>query len=193
MDIQVTYLSVNRRGKPQRDARRFAGPSLQVGRGTQCQIHLPDPRVALQHARITVSEAGATIDAEPGRLVVNGRAVDGVRLNAGDRVEVGPYVLEVEAAPAGVALALTVKLVQALDAAGGRAKLRLPRVSKRRLSYLAFFATLLLCLLMPLGPDLLGYAAVESAGEPANDRQSIVRALAAHFTQAWNQIGRAHV
>ena len=195
MDIQVTYLSVNRRGKPQRDARRFAGPSLQVGRGTQCQIHLPDPRVALQHARITVSEAGATIDAEPGRLVVNGRAVDGVRLNAGDRVEVGPYVLEVEAAPAGVALALTVKLVQALDAAGGRAfRLRLPRVSKRRLSYLAFFATLLLCLLMPLGPDLLGYAAVESAGEPANDRQGIVRALAAHFTQAWNPgpVSRSH-
>ena len=67
MDIQVTHVSVNRRGQPQRESRRLAGPSLQVGRGTQCQIHLPDPRVALQHARIEVSEAGAAIDAEARR------------------------------------------------------------------------------------------------------------------------------
>src|SRR6185295_2764323 len=102
MDIQVTYVTVNRRGQPQRDQQRVAGPTIIIGRGTQCQIHLPDPRIALQHAQIAVSETGAMISAEPGRIQVNGRAVEGARLAVGDEVEVGPYLLEVEAPPAGV-------------------------------------------------------------------------------------------
>ena len=196
MDIQVTHVSVNRRGQPQRESRRLAGPSLQVGRGTQCQINLPDPRVALQHARIEVSETGAAIDAEPGRLVVNGRAVDGVRLVVGDRIEVGPYLLAVEAPPAGVAFALSVTLDRRsmpVPASWGF-RLRMPRVSKRRLSYLAFFATLLLCLLVPLGPDLLGYGADVGVGQSASEQQNIVRALSTQFVQAWNPgpVSRSH-
>jgi len=58
MDIQVTFVSVNQRGQPQRDQRRVSGTSFTVGRGSQCQIHLPDARVALNHAHIVVSETG---------------------------------------------------------------------------------------------------------------------------------------
>ena len=74
MDIQVTYISLNRRGLEQRDQQRVAGPLINIGRGTQCQVHLPDPRVALQHAQITVAEAGVTLEAEPGRIQTAGRS-----------------------------------------------------------------------------------------------------------------------
>ncbi len=136
MDIQVTYISVNKRGQQQRDQQRAAGPTINIGRGTQCQIHLPDPRVALQHAVITVSEAGAILAAEPGRVQINGRAVDGAKLAVGDRIEAGPYLLEVEAPPAGIPLALTVTLVVPLQSfgEGRRFGLRPPRLSKRRLA-----------------------------------------------------------
>jgi len=91
MDIQVTYISVNRRGLQQRDQQRVAGPTINIGRGTQCHIHLPDPRIALQHAHVTVSESDAFLEAEPGRIQVNGRAVDGAKLAVGDRIDAGPY------------------------------------------------------------------------------------------------------
>src|SRR5258706_15312035 len=101
MDIQVTYISVNKRGQQQRDQQRAAGPTINIGRGTQCQIHLPDPRVALQHAVITVSEAGAILAAEPGRVQINGRAVDGAKLAVGDPIKAGPELPWGEAPPGG--------------------------------------------------------------------------------------------
>src|SRR5262245_29597327 len=132
MDIQVTHVTVNRRGQPQRDQQRIPGPTVTIGRGTQCQIHLPDPRIALQPAQITVSETEATISApEAGRLQVNGRATDGARLAVGDSVEVGPYLLEVEAPPPGIPLAVSVRLVVPLASIGGdgrRFVLRRPRL-----------------------------------------------------------------
>jgi predicted CXXCH cytochrome family protein len=196
MDIQVTHISVNRRGQQQRDQQRVAGPSINIGRGTQCQIHLPDPRVALQHARISVSDSGAAIDAEPGRILVNGRGVDGVKLSVGDRIEVGPYLLEVEAAPAGIPLALAVTLVQPLEnkVGEGRFTLRMPRVSKRRLSYIAFFGALLLCLLVPIAPDLVGISSKSDAKHAADPKENTLRAMSAKFVQSWNPgpVSRSH-
>jgi hypothetical protein len=147
---------------------------------------LPDPRIALQHAVITVSEAGATLEAESGRVQINGRAVDGAKLAVGDRIEAGPYLLEVEAPPAGVPLALTVTLVVPLQSfgEGRRFGLRPPRLSKRRLAYIGFLGTLLLCLLVPIAPDLLGYSsAAKSVSEGA---KGIVGTTAAKFVQKWN-------
>ncbi len=198
MDIQVTYISVNRRGLPQRDQQRVAGPSINIGRGTQCQIHLPDPRVALDHAHISVSEAGAVLEAEPGRIQVNGRAIDGAKLAVGDRIEAGPYLLEVEAPPAGVPLALAITLVAPLQSFGGDGKrfaLQPPRLSKRRLSYIGFTAMLLLCLLVPIAPDLLGYPAMPSAGVASGGAtENVVRAVSAKFLQGWNPgpVSRSH-
>lgn len=197
MDIQISYVSVNRRGQPQRDQRRIGGPSIHVGRGSQCQIHLPDPRIALQHAHISVAESGATLEAEPGRFRVNGRALESARLAVGDRVEVGPYLLEVEAPPAGVALALVVTLVVPLSsfgADGQRFVLRPPRVSKRRLSYVAFFGTLLLCLLVPLAQDLLGYPAKQPAAAMQDQKEHVVRKVSSAFLTTLNPgpVSRSH-
>lgn len=198
MDIQVTHVSVNRRGLPQRDQQRVAGPIINIGRGSQCQLHLPDPRIALQHAVITVSESGATLQAEADRVQVNGRASESAKLVVGDRIEVGPYLLEVEAPPAGIPLALAVTRVVPLETTTGGARryvLRPPRVSKRGLAYIAFLGTLLLCLLVPISPDLLGYAVKPQTASPAADRnENMVRTVSAQFLQRWNPgpVSRSH-
>ena len=197
MDVQVTYISVNRRGLQQRDQQRLAGPSISIGRGAQCQIHLPDPRIALLHAQIIVSESGATLNAEPQSVQVNGREMDGARLAVGDRIEAGPYLLEVETPPAGVVLALTVTLVVPLGSAGDdtrRYTVSSPRLSMRRLSYIAFVATLLLCLVLPIATDLLDYPALPAAQSAADSTEHVVRTLAAKFVQGWNPgpVARSH-
>jgi hypothetical protein len=197
MDIQVTHITVNRRGQPQRDQQRIAGPTVIIGRGTQCQIHLPDPRIALQHAQIAVSESEATISAEAGRIQVNGRAVEGAKLAIGDQVEVGPYLLEVESPPAGIPLAVSVRLVLPLASFGGdgrRFLLQAPRLSKRRLSYIAFLGTLLLCLLVPAAPSLLGYPTMTSVSGAAQSDHELVSKVAERFLQSWNPgpLSQAH-
>lgn len=196
MDILVINISTNKRGQPQRDQQRVAGPQIDIGRGAQCQIHLPDPRVALQHAQITVSDAGATLSAEPGRVQVNGRGVDGVKLAVGDHIEIGPYQLEVEQPPAGIPLAISVKLVAPLQqptGEGRRYKLQAPRLSKRRLAYIGFFGILALCLLVPILPDLLGYKTTSAKSVPGPAAEMLT-AASAEVSQRWNPgpVSRSH-
>src|SRR5213594_1295278 len=104
----VTFVTINKRGQEQRDQRRVAGPVLIIGRGSQSQIHLPDARVALNHARITITEAGPKIERADGLVQLNGGMVDGAHLAVRDVIEIGPYVVRVEAPPDGMPLALTV-------------------------------------------------------------------------------------
>ena len=200
MEILVTFVSVNARGQAQRDQRRLAGPQLSVGRGTQCQIHLPDPRVALSSTEITVTEQGAAIRSEPGSIQVNGRPVDGTLLAVGDRVEIGPYLLEVGSPPPGVGLALTVTLVSPLAAkapgALGRVLRQSSRISKRRLSYIAFGGVLMLCLFAPIIADLLEAGTLPPTAPPAapDMMREVARVVSAKFIHAWNPgpVSRSH-
>jgi hypothetical protein len=201
MEILVTYVSVGRQGRAQRDQRRIAGAVLDVGRGTHCKIHLADARVALNHARITVTAQGATIEAQSGTVEVNGRVATTAALAVGDRIEIGPYDIEVEAPPAGFPLALSVKLTRQPAARGislRRALARRPSVSKRRLSYIAFLSVLLLCLLVPMGSDLLEeWHLARAVPQPQQETelpQDVLHALSGKFTLAWNPgpVSRSH-
>lgn len=197
MEILVTFVSVNRRGREQRDQRRMAGALFYIGRGSQSQIHLPDARVALNHARVAVTEAGSMIEALDGHIEVNARKVDRAVLAPGDVIEVGPYELSVEPPPENASLSLAVRLtvdeatqVSALRRAG----LRAPRLSKRRLSYLAFFGVLALTLIVPLARDLWSDHA---ASRPASSRtmlREVVPDVGDRFLQAWNPgpLSRSH-
>ena len=189
MDILVTYVSINSRGQQQREQKRAAGPAIDVGRGTQCAIHLPDPRVDFTHARITVTDGDATIAATTGSLQINGRVMDGAKLAVGDKIEVGPYLLQIEEPPAGMPLALSVTLAVPLHVASGdqilQAYVAAPRLSKRRLSYLALFGVLFLCLLIPIAPDFLGYSA-NSKVMAKSMEEHVVNSVADKFLQTWN-------
>lgn len=191
METQVTYVSINPRGQAQRDQRRISGSILNIGRGTQCQVHLPDPRVALTHGRITVTEEGAVIEGEPGQMQINGRAVQRIKLAVGDRIEVGPYLLQIEPPPKGIPLALSVTLVNPLTGLSGEGLKRVyPRnkqLSKRRLSYFAFIGVLLLTLLIPIAGDLLGRGKAPTTSKLKTESvREVTQAVSAQFTQAWN-------
>ena len=184
MQILVTTLSDGPKATVHRDQRRLTGTAFAVGRGTQCQIHLPDARVALVHARLSLTDAGALIEASPHRVVHNDREVEGAKLAVGDVVEVGPYVLIVEPPPAGIALALSVRVSKRVSTKGSmalyRVLMRASRASKRRLSYIAFFGVLGLGLLAPIASDLF--------------EGQTMRALGAGVIQVWNPgpLARSH-
>ncbi len=198
MEILVTYVTVNQRGQPQRDQRRIAGASFNIGRGSQCQIHLPDPRVALNHARIVVSETGAIMDADPGRIQVNGRDAEGARLSVGDRIDIGPYVVQVDATPPGRPLALSVTLSSPRSSSVTRlvprVLQRMPGLSKRRLSYLVFGGVLLIFLFLPILPDLLQGKALPVSDSGRAMFSEVIPAVAGGFTQTWNPgpLSRSH-
>jgi hypothetical protein len=188
MEVLVTFVRINPRGKPQRDQRRVAGPVLGIGRGSKSHVHLPDARVALNHARISVDETGASIEAVEGGIEVNDRPVGSARLAVGDVIEIGPYGIKVEAPPAGLPLALAVSANDKAAPSGNMARrvlLGAPRVSKRRLSYLAFLGVLLLCLIVPLGGELLGSGPMEP-GSTRELLREIVPSVAGNFAQSWN-------
>jgi hypothetical protein len=162
MEILVIQVGVNSRGQPQRDQRRIRGDVLRVGRTLECELQLPDPQVARDHALISFSAQGAVMTASGGALKINGKSATQAVLSVGDRIDIGPYRLEVEAAPAGLLLALAVTHESALPPTCGErirsAESGRPRVSRRRLSYIALLGLLLLCLLVPVAPDLLDQA-----------------------------------
>jgi len=197
MEILVTFISTNKRGQPQRDQRRIMGPVLGIGRGSQSQIHLPDARVALNHARITAREAGPTIEAVDGRVEVNGSKVDGAQLAVGDVVEIGPYEIRVEEPPDTTRLALSVSPgmnFSSPDSMLRRVILRAPSLSKRRLSYLAFAGVLLLSLAVPLLPDLWSDLSTVAPESQRAMVRELVPAVANRFLQSWNpgEVSQGH-
>ena len=185
VETLVTYVTVSSRGKTLRTGTRVSGALLTVGRSSRCQVHLLDPRIALEHAQIAVSEAGATVTAPPGRIRVNGKEVDSAQLVEGDRIELGPFVIEV-AQRSDVALSLAVTQVAA-STPGEDPVRRIVRRSRpfprRRLSYALFAVVLLGCLAAPVAFDRLA-----ASGEPIAKPGAAVlldrTGLA--FLQAWS-------
>lgn len=110
--IQVTR---NRRGKVMREERSVVGDPLRIGRGTDCVLHLPDPRIHLSHATIHRGDDGQLyLEGEGTVLGVQGNYEQRVRLRPGVQVMLGPYEFTVEYASAGVDLVLAVELVMPL-------------------------------------------------------------------------------
>jgi len=191
--------TTNRRGQVQRSQRRVDGTELTIGRSTRAQINLPDPRVALEHARIAVAESGAMLTAQGGRLRVNGHSTTGAQLVPGDRIEVGPFVIRVDAPPPGLPFALTVEPLQqeadAQESPLARLLVRYRAPSKRRLSYFLFFTILTLFLLVPIAWD-----AISAFGLPRPMRADphhwiqIARQASDLTMQAWDPgpLSRSH-
>lgn len=126
MRILVISVTRNRKGQPVRAERVVEGEMIRLGRGTQCEIHLPDPRVALFHAAIYRQGDSIFIHAPEAELSVDGGPEREARLTQGMHVSLGPYDMSVEPPPAGADLALAIELVRPLpdDLAGIRAKSR---------------------------------------------------------------------
>jgi predicted CXXCH cytochrome family protein len=124
MKVLIINVRRNRKEQAVRAESTVEGDPLRLGRGAQCEIHLPDPRVSLDHAAIFRDGESLSIRAQHGELVVDGSAVQEARLSAGVQVALGPYDISVESAPEGYDLALAIELSRPLpdDLEGIRAR-----------------------------------------------------------------------
>ncbi len=115
--IQCLYIKVshNARGLPVRSYHTIAGDELTLGRGAECRMHLPDPRVSMHHAAIRRLDDGQLhLVALNGELEVDGAIQQNVVLVPGKQVMIGPYRLTVEPAPPDVNLSVSLVLANPL-------------------------------------------------------------------------------
>jgi predicted CXXCH cytochrome family protein len=113
---------------------------LLVGRGNDCGIHLPDPRVLLHHAEFTLRKGDLYVAPASGADVrVNGNLTQMIRLAVGDVIKIGPYDLTLEANNQSGQVTLAVELVQALgediERILAQSSVRTGRLSIRSLSW----------------------------------------------------------
>lgn len=154
---RLVQVSRNRAGKAQRDARTVSGEPLRIGRGAECAIHLPDPRVSLHHAVVRRGDDGQLyLEAEGNTLNTQGRFEQRLRLQPGQVVMIGPYRFEVEPADADHDLGLAVERTAPLPddherlAAKSRVSLAQTGLSKRRWALALGGAVLLLFVVLPV-------------------------------------------
>jgi len=111
--VQITR---NSRGQPIDEERELAGDSLRIGRGADCIIHLPDPRIRLNHAFIRHADDGKLyLESADELLNFNGEFRKREALNIGMRVNIGPYLFVVEGQDNEHELILSYELTQPLS------------------------------------------------------------------------------
>ena len=74
-----------------------SAPVIRIGRGTDCDIHLPDAGIQLEHATLESSGDCAFIQGVGhASILVNEKVVDGIQLKVGDQIRLGLYLLKVQ-------------------------------------------------------------------------------------------------
>lgn len=158
MEVDVAFLS--RRGTAiMRRSQRAIGERVRIGRGTDNEVPLNDIHVGLRAAALVVRDGVLTIDRLDNSLLeVNGDAVETAPLKVGDEIRLGPYRIEVLAAPEGCDGAIQIEL--APDArggvtegsSGGEAPIGLARTgaSKRVYAWAGFLVIAVVCLAVPI-------------------------------------------
>ncbi|HYM30088.1 MAG TPA: cytochrome c3 family protein [Candidatus Cybelea sp.] len=169
MNILISYLTRKRRGGLARKDEIVSTDILRLGRGADCNLHLPDQRILLSHAQIVDRPGGYFIEAlGPGDLRVNGIATQAARLAQDDRISIGPYELQVVGGE-GQDFGLTVELVRPLGddlaqlRARSRTSLRRVAMSVRGWSWVLASAVLLLFLALPVVAHFVHPVGVKSA------------------------------
>lgn len=97
--MTATIRTITRRANGRESTRTTEVPSnlLSIGRATDCEINLPDLRVGLKHARLTISAGSFLIEAEgDNEFKVNGRSIRKIetRIGAPLTAQFGPYALK---------------------------------------------------------------------------------------------------
>lgn len=182
MKLQVITQARGRSGRVMQQKRMVQGDWIRVGRAASSEIHLADPRVALNQGLImdrggvvyTEGEAGIVSPQSTTR-----RAVRSVRLKPGSSIEVGPYKFTAIEAPPGYDGAITIELVRPLEeVASGDIRERATRLSlaslripKRPVAWLLFIVLAIVFFAIPAGRVLdLPWQAASEKNNIAGDR-----------------------
>lgn len=158
----LVKINTNSRGLQVRSYHTLAADELSFGRGAECTIHLPDPRLAMHHAIIKrVHDNELHLLAINGELEVDATIKPHVVLTQGTHVMIGPYLLTVEPTPPDLDLTISLALVHPLpdDFQDIKSRTHAPLpgafVFKKRLSMwmMAFIALFFIAL--PLAQNLI--------------------------------------
>ena len=157
--IKITH---NSRGLPVRSYRTLAIDEVTIGRGAECTIHLPDPRIAMHHAVIKrLADGQPHLVAINGELEVEGATLQNIALSHDKQVMIGPYQLKVVPAPPDVSLAFSLELTHRLpdDFQDLQSRTHEPlsgaATFKRRLSIWMAALITLIFLALPLAQSLI--------------------------------------
>ncbi|HEX4859290.1 MAG TPA: cytochrome c3 family protein [Usitatibacteraceae bacterium] len=157
MQLLLITQTRNKKNQLARTEQTLSAESLRIGRGSDCQLHLPDSRVALNHAVLTRGDDGAAyLEAAGGSFSVDGSFERRARLKPGQRILIGPYELFMFEAPAPHDLGLTLELIDPQKEGeeevrkNVRAGLARTALSKRLLSWLGLAAVLAAFLAWPV-------------------------------------------
>lgn len=168
--IKISY---NSRGILARSYRTITAEELSIGRGAECTIHLPDPRLAMHHAIIKRLDDGQIhLVAVNGDLEVDDSAQKNIALTNGKQVMIGPYQLTVEPAPPDVNLTISLVLANRLpdDFQDLKSRTHEPlhgaATFKRRLSLWMAALITLFFLALPLSQNLIPQLRIAMASLP---------------------------
>jgi predicted CXXCH cytochrome family protein len=163
MKLLLVNQTRNKKGQLARTEQTVEALTLKLGRGADCLLHLPDPRIALNHAVISPGDDGALyLEAIDGSISVDGSFERRARLRTGQRLLAGPYEMFVFAPPAPHDIGLTLELIDPLkeDAAASRANvkagLKHTWLSKRLFAWTGFLLVAALFLVWPVMNALTG-------------------------------------
>lgn len=116
ISCRLIYVTDTPTGGAARNEIRLTGDSIKIGRGSACQIHLPDHRVSLLHATVMRSVDGKLqIEAAHDALLsINGYLQRTALLGLGSEVGIGPYRLTVESIVEDADITLQVEIPEPL-------------------------------------------------------------------------------
>jgi predicted CXXCH cytochrome family protein len=111
MKLLLARLTRNKQGQIARSEETIEADAILIGRGADAKLHLPDPRVALQHATFRKAQSGkVSIDTDGATIVIDGAFTTASVLRPGQRIQLGPYTMEVLAASEDVDFEKTIVL-----------------------------------------------------------------------------------
>lgn len=193
MKVIITTITRSPKGNPMRATRELQADQIRVGRGAECELRLPDPRVPLHARSIMPGRSGPQMfDAADINADVTG-VYRAQTLKPGTTLKIGPFQIDVTEPGPDADLALSIELVQPLP---GKARLsaqdifdyaRSAPLSKRALSWALFSFILVFFLLLPTAlfffSDKQGHSA-EQTGIQASSTQKHHSGFAAD--SVWN-------
>lgn len=170
MEIEIRHLKRRGQGTVSTQNERHSVRRLSIGRASRHELHLPDPRLLLDHAHIREKEGAAWFFTDAPEITqVDGKTTAEIALVPGVVISLGPYELTVLPPEPGLDLIFSLELVVPLDDASDimrRAHEQSMDRSSRVLAWLsiiAFVGVLGVVFVWPLsselGPKLQGQGA----------------------------------
>ncbi len=148
---------VHRAGERVLSRRTVDANWLRVGRNASCEVHLPDPRIALEQGMIVDREGLVYLEGESGSQNITRKTVSATRIQVGVPLEIGPYRIESKAPSEGFDAALAIELMRPVEAASdfatrtSRRTLASVGLSKRGVAWGLAVLVVLVFLLLPAG------------------------------------------